>query len=56
MFYFKDKDEGIGMTTSKKDVGDNLVWITKEEYNEILIANLEKERLLREETEDVLSE
>lgn len=37
MFYFKDENNGVGIASSQK-LNGNVIWITKEEYEELLRA------------------
>ena len=38
MYYFKDKDNGVGISINKDIVGD-ITWITEEEFNQIVAEN-----------------
>lgn len=38
MYYFKDKDNGVGISIHKDVVGD-ITWITEEEFNQIVAEN-----------------
>lgn len=50
-YYFKSKDNGVGISDNKDVVGD-ITWITEEEFNQIVAEN-EAKRLakLAEEAE-----
>lgn len=51
MYYFKSKDNGVGISDNKNVIGD-ITWITEEEFNQIVAEN-EAKRLakLAEEAE-----
>lgn len=51
MYYFKNKDNGVGISDNQNVVGD-ITWITEEEFNQIVAEN-EAKRLakLAEEAE-----
>lgn len=42
-FYFKDDENGIGMTSNKETFIGDVIWITKEEYDAILAESLLEE-------------
>lgn len=44
-FYFKDNLNGVGITSNKETFVGEVTWITKEEYDELVIEN---EKLLHE--------
>ena len=45
MYYFKDKDNGVGISSNKDIIGD-VNWITEEEFNQIIAEN-EAQRLAK---------
>lgn len=51
MYYFKDKNNGVGISINQNIVGD-ITWITEEEFNQIVTENEAK----REEELAVLAE
>lgn len=51
MYYFKDKDNGVGISINQNVIGD-ITWITKEEFEQIVTENEAK----REEELAVLAE
>lgn len=42
MYYFKDNDNGVGISSNQNVIGD-ITWITKEEYDELLAISIAKE-------------
>ena len=49
MYYFKNKDNGVGISDNQNVVGD-ITWITEEEFNQ-LVAENEAKRLAKETEE-----
>lgn len=38
MYYFKDKDNGVGISDNQNIIGD-IIWITEEEFNQLVAEN-----------------
>ena len=53
IYYFKDKNDGIGISMSKNVIGD-IEWIEKEEYEELLAIH--KQRMAEAAEEEVETE
>lgn len=47
-FYFKDDENGIGMTSNKETFIGDVTWITKEEYDAILAESLREEEVVED--------
>ena len=47
MYYFKGKDNGVGISDNQNVVGD-IIWITEEEFNQIVAEN-EAKRIAKEQ-------
>lgn len=47
MYYFKSKDNGVGISDNQNIIGD-ITWITEEEFNQ-LVAENEAARIAREQ-------
>lgn len=54
-YYFKDKNNGAGISNNKNVDGD-IIWITKEEFEIIVAENEAREKALREEAAAQITE
>lgn len=56
MYYFKDKNNGVGATVSQ-DIQADVIWITEEEFNTIVKENeIKAEQEAKEEAERATEE
>ena len=55
MYYFKDKDNGVGISINKDVVGD-ITWITEEEFNQIVAENEAKRATAAQQPEEEVNE